>query len=103
MPLIPRFTLGIPHPTRLAVGVTQGKRLSLIPGFTLGITYPTQGHPLLLAILKAMYVSCSREHFLVQCISQVMDNSCSRILPKALTAESIDASFWEHGMSIPVS
>ena len=43
MPLIPRFTLGIPHPTRLAVGVTQGKRLSLIPGFTLGITYPTHG------------------------------------------------------------
>ena len=42
MPLIPRFTLGIPYPTRLADGVTQGKRLSLIPGFTLGITYPTQ-------------------------------------------------------------
>ena len=60
MPLIPRFTLGIPHPTRLAVGVTQGKRLSLIPGFTLGITYPTHGQLLRLELLKVMYVSYSR-------------------------------------------
>ena len=88
MPLIPRFTLGIPYPTRLAVGVTQGKHLSLIPDFTLGIIYvlnawtllavgDTQAmyicllfkavlhalrtlRVLLLAILKAMYASYSR-------------------------------------------
>lgn len=54
MPLIPRFTLGIPYPTLLAVGVAQGKRMSLIPDFTLCITYPTHEHILRLKLLKAM-------------------------------------------------
>ena len=54
MPLTPRFTLGIPYPTLLAVGVAQGKRMSLVPDLTLCITYPTHEHILRLELLKAM-------------------------------------------------
>ena len=69
--------------TPLAVGRYSRQCMSLIPDFTLGITYPMQGHPLLLADTQGnVYVSCSREQFSVQGISQVMDNSCSRIYPR---------------------